>query len=131
MFHPRPFIVAHPPISAYKAVACAADVMIKCGTKPIELPNYDSSPTSAITTIQLKLHIAVGAGSVTHVIIGSPLKTGRCDYCISGECLQDIGDILGETLPGEMSITASNSKHHNIQQPTNLAVQRNASPSRS
>ncbi|KAJ3208303.1 hypothetical protein HDU67_006817, partial [Dinochytrium kinnereticum] len=122
--------------SAYKSIACAAEVMIKCGTKAIELPNV--SPTAGEPTLSLqaegstsiahlKLHITVGAGSITHVIIGSPIKAQRCDYCISGDILHEIGYLLGETLPGEMGLTAELRNITTFRNPPDWAFDKNES----
>ncbi|KAJ3414713.1 hypothetical protein HDV05_006150 [Chytridiales sp. JEL 0842] len=54
-------------------------------------------------TVTLLIHVAMAAGEISHCIIGDP--NVRMDYCISGICLQQLGDILDATKSGELGVT--------------------------
>ncbi|KAJ3108724.1 hypothetical protein HDU97_000122 [Phlyctochytrium planicorne] len=119
-------------VAVYKAMACAADVMLQCGSKAIDLPSFvqTSGESSGLhigdhTKIEFKLHVAVGAGQITHIVVGSPVQGRRCDYCISGDCLQEIGNVLNETLPGELGVTAAGRALTTFQNPPDWAFQVN------
>ncbi|KAJ3414704.1 Adenylate cyclase type 10 [Chytridiales sp. JEL 0842] len=56
-------------------------------------------------TVTLFIHVAMAAGEVSHCIIGDP--DVRMDYCLNGDCLHQLGDILDATKSGELGMTAA------------------------
>ncbi len=59
-------------------------------------PNDLSDQNNGI--IELSIHIALTAGPVQQVIIGS--LNDRMDYCVYGECVSSLGTILDASKRG-------------------------------
>ncbi|KAJ3191651.1 Adenylate cyclase type 10 [Irineochytrium annulatum] len=53
-------------------------------------------------THRLTLHVAVTAGDVEHVVVGSP---ERMDYFIQGLCLDSLGEVVDHAKSGELGIS--------------------------
>ncbi|KAJ3406400.1 hypothetical protein HDV05_006018 [Chytridiales sp. JEL 0842] len=53
----------------------------------------------------LRLHIAITSGEVDNIVVGN--FDERLDYCINGECMKDLDDILSNTKPGELGLNAN------------------------
>ncbi|KAJ3099726.1 hypothetical protein HDU97_002805 [Phlyctochytrium planicorne] len=61
-----------------------------------------SKTTTSLTETKLELHMAVVAGEVENVIVGS--LSSRLDYIVSGACIHAIGNLLNEATKGDIGI---------------------------
>ncbi|KAJ3417257.1 hypothetical protein HDV05_005713 [Chytridiales sp. JEL 0842] len=54
---------------------------------------------------KLQLHIAITAGDIRHVVLGNfGGVSRRLDYCIYGQCMNRLDEVLSSAKPGELGI---------------------------
>ncbi|KAJ3416356.1 hypothetical protein HDV05_001924 [Chytridiales sp. JEL 0842] len=88
-----------------RAVMCCLSVLNKFSTITIDLgraidENHRLSTTEK--TIKLDIHVALSAGTISHVILG--IVEERMDYCVHG-CLEEIGNVLCAAQGGELGLS--------------------------
>ncbi|KAJ3413551.1 hypothetical protein HDV05_007852 [Chytridiales sp. JEL 0842] len=95
--------------TALRATACCLQIMIDYSQITIDLSqalNGNQGRSGSGTQIEeqkeLTVHVAAIAGTIQNVIIGNAEE--RLDYCIYGECLGKLGEILDNTKGQQLGI---------------------------
>ncbi|KAJ3101931.1 hypothetical protein HDU97_000972 [Phlyctochytrium planicorne] len=94
------------PESIQDATSCCLHIMKTHPTCIIEKPHahdWSSKQQEPSESYKMTLHVAVAAGPVQHVIMGS--INGRMDYVVNGKCLHELGIIIDEAKSGELGIS--------------------------